>query len=78
MASVLYDKNFHLLEKLYHKVKEIDMSRASDDQKLMNDQLFNYFAWGAANFQKKEFLSQLMFQASILNFKIDMQTYIKA
>ena len=45
--------------------------------RIMNSKLYNHFAWGAANFQNNEFLFELMFKAAVLDFEIDMQTYIK-
>ena len=47
------------------------------EHKKLNDQLINYFAWSAAHFKKNNYLAETLFKSTILNFKIDLQTYIK-
>ena len=37
----------------------------------------NYIAWSAAHFNEHEFLSTVLFQSAVLDFKIDIQTYLK-
>ena len=80
LASKLYDKSFGLTKQLYDKVMEIDLAESSKGhgQKIMSDKLYNYFIWSAANFKETEFLATLMMQSTILDYKIDVQTYIKS
>lgn len=43
----------------------------------MSEKFFNYMAWGAAHFQKHDLLSKVLYQAAVLDYAIDMQTYLK-
>ena len=43
----------------------------------MSEQFFNYIAWGAAHFHAHELLSKVLYQAAILDYPIDLQTYLK-
>lgn len=43
----------------------------------MSEQFFNYVAWGAAHFHAHDLLSKVLYQAAILDYSIDMQTYLK-
>lgn len=43
----------------------------------MSEKFFNYMAWGAAHFHKHDLLSKVLYQAAILDYSIDMQTYLK-
>ena len=58
------------LEQLYEVIMEIDLE--NDDTKIMNDLLFNYFIWGAAHHNQRQFLVEMMYQSSVLNYKIDL------
>jgi len=49
LAGGLYETNFEMMEKLYNKIQNMDSER---NDKLMNDVIYNYLAWSAANFQK--------------------------
>ena len=42
-----------------------------------SDNVYNYMAWSAAHFNQFDFLTKLMYQANVLNVKINLQTYIK-
>ena len=55
---------------------EIDLE--NDHTKIMNDLLMNYFIWGGAHHNQRQFLVEMMHQSSILDYKIDLQTYLKA
>jgi len=49
---------------------EIDLE--NDDTKIMNDLLVNYFIWGAAHHNQRQFLVEMMYQSSVLNYKVDL------
>jgi len=37
----------------------------------------NYFVWGALHFNDRVFQAELMFHASLMGHRIDLQTYLK-
>ena len=69
MAGGLYETNFEMIKKLYNKTQNMDSER---NDKLMNDAIYNYLACSAANFQQQDFLSHIMSEASVLDYKIDL------
>lgn len=70
LVGLLKEYDYELFKSLYRKVMKMD-------QKVMDDLMFNHFVWGAVNFKDRAFLVELMYTSSILDFKIDMQTYLK-
>jgi len=39
---------------------------------LITDQFMNHIAWSAAHFNEHEFLTTVLFESAILDFKIDI------
>lgn len=74
LASNVYDQDIALLTQLYHKVISLQSEQGLN---FMSEQFFNYVAWGAAHFQQHDLLSKVLYQAAILDYSIDLQTYLK-
>lgn len=84
IVSNVYDKNADIIEQLYNKL--VDEKRRIDQQLDLESYVanpisplnYNLMLVSAAQFKRKDFLMQLLFETTVTDIKIDTQTYIRA
>jgi len=69
LASLLHDKSADLTAALHSKLSEEGIHASS--------LAFNYFVQSAAHFKHYSFLMQLLYEATVTDIPLDMNTYIK-
>ena len=85
LAALIFDKNLRLLKKMYETLSEIRLSQVTKEvrdahgheSELVDEVMLNLFAQGCNHFGEQELLAEVFVRASVLDFKIDMQTYFK-
>jgi hypothetical protein len=69
LASLIHDKSVKLAEELHSKLQDEGIHPSS--------LAFNYFVQSAAHYKQYSFLMQLLYEATISDIPLDMNTYIK-
>jgi len=72
LAKAVFDQDCSLLRVLHDTVFDLHVEKP-----VVSSELLNFLVWGAAHFGDKDLLAECLLKASVLNYKLDLQTYFK-
>ncbi len=68
-VAQIYDKDGDLTRDLYLKMRELEIP--------LNSLIYEYSILAAEIYKSKEDMTQLLFETAVLDYDVDMQTYVR-